>query len=537
MRIKKARFFNGYKRFHDLTIDLGDDPKRIVALVGPNGCGKSSVLDGLLFHASSHIALGQNGLKDYRYHSMNADPSFNHTYVSVDFVDEPYSQAYSRKAKDGKAGTIFSFRSPYRYNSNLDVRDSRAVDPIHLNHYGASTAADLDAKIEESYRRLNIKYSRYRDENDLRPSDAKKKILGDLNASISRCLDLQIDSMGDVESGNGTLFFTKNDHPNKFGFNVLSSGEKEVIDILLDLYIRKDDYNDTIFLIDEPELHINTAIQGKLLHEINHLVGENCQIWMTTHSIGFLRVLQTELREECQIIAFDETLRLGSQACTLTPMAPSRANWRKIFSVPLADLADLVSPSRIIYCEGRAEPGFSGKERGMDAQVFNTIFNSQYPDTLFVSSGGSTELDQRSEISIAILSKIYKSLEVLVLKDRDMASGKATSESDRILYLNHQSENHRVLQRWEIENYLFDKDVLKKYCLKHSLTFSEEKYDSAVADIVNQDVKELTGVIKSACGITHNINPEVFKIRLAGCIDPSMAVYLELEKCIFLNGG
>ncbi|WP_245439460.1 AAA family ATPase [Microvirga aerophila] len=44
MKIKKVQLKNGYKRFHDLTIDLGDDPKRIVALVGPNGCGKSSVL-------------------------------------------------------------------------------------------------------------------------------------------------------------------------------------------------------------------------------------------------------------------------------------------------------------------------------------------------------------------------------------------------------------------------------------------------------------------------------------------------------------
>lgn len=43
MRIKKITL-NKYKRFHSLTIDLGDNPSRIIALVGPNGCGKSSVL-------------------------------------------------------------------------------------------------------------------------------------------------------------------------------------------------------------------------------------------------------------------------------------------------------------------------------------------------------------------------------------------------------------------------------------------------------------------------------------------------------------
>lgn len=54
MRIRTVRLKNGYKRFRDLTIDLGENPARIVALVGPNGCGKSSVLDGLLYHANAH---------------------------------------------------------------------------------------------------------------------------------------------------------------------------------------------------------------------------------------------------------------------------------------------------------------------------------------------------------------------------------------------------------------------------------------------------------------------------------------------------
>ncbi|MGA3052199.1 MAG: AAA family ATPase [Chitinispirillaceae bacterium] len=44
MRIKKV-ILKEFKRFDDLTIDLGENPKKIVALVGPNGCGKSSIFD------------------------------------------------------------------------------------------------------------------------------------------------------------------------------------------------------------------------------------------------------------------------------------------------------------------------------------------------------------------------------------------------------------------------------------------------------------------------------------------------------------
>ncbi|MHB8221549.1 MAG: AAA family ATPase, partial [Desulfurivibrionaceae bacterium] len=70
MLITKLRLKNGYKRFHDLTIDLGETPARIVALVGPNGCGKSSVLDGLLYHASAHERVGGSQNRESGYHSM-----------------------------------------------------------------------------------------------------------------------------------------------------------------------------------------------------------------------------------------------------------------------------------------------------------------------------------------------------------------------------------------------------------------------------------------------------------------------------------
>ncbi|CAN7340318.1 ATP-binding protein [Ensifer adhaerens] len=534
MKIKSVRFANGYKRFHDLTIDLGDDPKRIVALVGPNGCGKSSVLDGMLFHASAYAAFGSfHGQKDHRYHSMISAPAFSYQNVTIQFVEGAYQAVHDEKAKEGRENTILSFRSPYRYNTNLNVQETRAVQPLRLNRYGASTASDLDAKMEENYRRLNIKFSRYRDENNLRPSDAKDKIIGDLNLSIKNCLDLEIDNLGNIEAGEGSIFFSKPDHPQPFDFNVLSSGEKEVVDILLDLYLRQEDYDETIFLLDEPELHINTSIQGRLLHEIDRLVGPKCQIWLTTHSIGFLRVLQREMQDRCQIIAFDDTMELASKAYTLKPMVSSRANWRKIFAVPLDDLANLVSPTRIVYCEGRAEPGINGRERGMDAQVFNTIFSEAYPDTLFISSGGNTELDQRSDIAIAILSKVYNSVEIMVLKDRDMASGRDTGEAERQLYLNNNDRHHRVLRRWEIENYLYDAEVLRAYCAKNSLTFDEVRYNSVVTNIVDQQVKDVTGQIKGVCGITGSIGADVFKVRLAECVDNTMAVYSELEACIF----
>lgn len=535
MRIRKVRLKNGYKRFRDLTIDLGDKPARVIALVGPNGCGKSSVLDGLLFyHQGTAEQIGTPGQRrDYRYHSMDLVASFAPQNVEIDFVDGSFAQMRAARDKAGKRNTLFSFRSPYRYNSHINITEIRTTDAIHLNSYGAGETSSLDSKMEDNYRRLQAMVNRYMQEKDVKPSDARSKIVGDLNRSLKKCLELEIANVGNVEGGQGTLYFKKIDHPKEFEFNVLSSGEKEVVDLLLDLYLRKDDYDDTIFLIDEPELHINTSIQGNLLAEIDRLVGENCQIWLTTHSIGFLCALQTQMKDKCQIIQFKADYELASKPFTLTPMKVTAGAWRELFAVALDDLATLVSPRTIIYCEGRDQPDKAGAERGMDAQVLNTIFAESHPDAFFVSSGGNTELDQRSAIAIAILSKVFPSVEVLVFKDRDMASGKVVNENDRQVYLKNNPQNHRVMKRFELENYLYDKDVLRAYCVDNSLPFDAAAYDAFVANIVDQNLKDETSRIKNICGIKGSINSEVFKISLADHLTEDTTAFAELRDCIF----
>lgn len=532
MRIKRLSLL-AYKRFLNLHIELGEHPARIVALVGPNGCGKSSIFDSMLFLANSFAVVGNTGRKDYSYHSLQNNPGYNYQNIIIRFDSGSFNDVFQQKKKSGLSHTIFSFRSSFRYNGNLLVTEARAVSEIRENNYGASSASDIDMRIEENYRRLQIKYNRYLYEMDCKPSEAKKHIIGELNSAISNCLSLEIASLGDIEASRGTFYFTKKDTPNPFSYNVLSSGEKEVIDILLDLYLRRDVYSDSIYIIDEPELHLNTSIQRKLLLEINKMIPDNCQIWIATHSIGFLRALQDELNDVSQIIEFKAENKWASEPYTLMPMVKSRNNWRNLFATALDDLTGLVSPKRIVYCEGRAEPRADGSERGFDAEVYNTIFGEKYSETLFISSGGNTELDQRSDIAISILSKVFSDVEILVLKDRDMASGKETTEADRQEYFDNNPANHRVLKRFEIENYLFDKEVLKNYCAKNGKTFDETTYDKYVTDIVNQHVKDQVGIIKNCCGIVGSINPEKFKKNLASYIDSSMGVYSELEAVIF----
>ena len=120
-----------------------------------------------------------------------------------------------------------------------------------------------------------------------------------------------------------------------------------------------------------------------------------------------------------------------------------------------------------------------------------------------------------------------------MLVDRDFASGKTTDANDREVYLKNNSNNHRVLIRWELENYLYDEEVLQAYCAKNGLVFDRDSYRKHVADLVNENVKDQTGLIKNICGIKANINREKFKIELSKCVTSEMSVYKELQDCIF----
>ncbi|MCE5343998.1 MAG: AAA family ATPase [Eubacteriales bacterium] len=536
MFIKKIHLMD-YKRFHDLTIDLGDDPKRIITLVGPNGCGKSSIFDALIFKISAFagtIGNNKNPL-DYTYHSLNQMQGYSQEGVGIFFHEGTFLELFQKRSKEGSVRSLLNFRSPFRYNGALRVKEVRAVSDILKNDYGASSASDIDQRNEENYRRVLAKYNNYLNENDktTTPYAAREHIIGELNRALRNCLDLEITSIGNVEQNKGSLYFKKSDSDIVFKFDLLSSGEKEVVDLLLDLYIRKDTYTDTIYIIDEPELHLNTAIQRTLLIEINKMVPQNCQIWIATHSIGFLRALQEELKDDSQIIEFKAENKWASEAFELKPMIPSRKAWQSLFATALDDLSKLISPKIIVYCEGRAEPGVNGQEKGLDAQVYEQIFTNEFPDVAFVSSGGNTELDQRSGIAFAILSKVFPELEILVLKDRDMASGVFTTEQDRQVNMNNNPPYYRVLKRFEIENYLYDQEVLESYCAQNDIIFDSTKYNKVVNDVINDNLKDKTGAIKTCCGIVGSIGVESFKINLSKCITPTMQVYRELKDVIF----
>lgn len=520
MRIRFIEL-NNFKRFDKLEIDLGESPKKVIALVGPNGSGKSSVFDAF-----------EEKQKIYKSAHFNPIASFFHKLMHSGIPDvQPYDRNHAIKIiRDDNTETFdkksFYIRTSYRFTPSINVTAIQKQSDILDDVARPGSSAQLDARLTENYERLLGRAFEEWQEGDVSGKKFREELLGRINVILEKVLDIRITSLGNVVEGRGQLYFEKGKSKN-FPYDNLSSGEKEVVDLILDLVVKREQFTDTVFCIDEPELHLNTAIQRKLLIEIEKLIPDSCQLWIATHSIGFLRALQEELKDKVSVLDFSG--KDFDAPARLVPMKLTRQNWQLIFQTALEDLTGLLSPRRIIYCEGRKEPDSGGSECGLDANVYNEIFSEEYPEVLFVSSGGNLELERNSSIALTILNKAFTEVGILILKDKDInADGAPTTDEQRAEWLAG-DKGRRMLERKEIENYLFDHSVLsKKYP-----DISIEDMNRIVTDVINGDVKNKTGEIMRICRVLTGVNQVQFKLGLAEEIVQEMEIYKELKRCIF----
>ena len=514
MKIASIHLQN-FKRFTDLKIENIPATAKLVVLLGPNGCGKSSVFDALHYKSCESRRLVIHNDPDY-YSKMPIQGQ-RLDRINIEFHDPV--QADVRKA--------IYVRTAYRNDPVINVESIQRL-PLAIQETRFGSMIENDAAATGNYQRLAsnaLERAFRREDRDKTLGRFQDETLGEIQAAMNRLFpDLMLNSLGNPLSDR-SFTFDKGTSSN-FLYKNLSGGEKSAFDLLLDIFIKKVEYDDTVFCIDEPEAHMNPKLQGDLLEELFRLMNDKSQLWIATHAIGMMRKalqLYEEYGEKVVFLDFDDNRDNrdfdSQEVVIIEPENPDREFWERTHEVALDDLAALVVPDQIVICEGQHG------DKGFDAECYNQIFSEEFSNTKFISGGGKRDL--RNYISV--IDAVAKGVTVFGLRDRDQATIGEVNQWKQ--------EGIKVLEKTQIEDYLLADDVLQ--ALYQGNEHCEGKADELIA------LRDITSNIKEAAEKIrrkiidwggHGIGETregFLRDTIAPRIKPGIPTYDELKQIIF----
>ena len=458
MHISNVKLRN-FKRFTDLSINLSQPkpPPKLVLLIGANGSGKSSVFDAFEVLA--------NGGKDYF-----SEPNF--AYYSKSGIRESYDYAITIQTdqgvftiNDGAAmpGRTFYGRSSLRQTPVLSRTSTQdfdlTKDTDRPRHY-----IDRDKRFENDIEILTRQIlEEVFNGGDFDAKKLKERYLQPINQSLFRIFSdlpaplLELVSLKPPLGGSvADIRFKKG--ISEIHYNLLSAGEKEVINLLINLFVRRDTYQDTIYFIDELDLHLNTRLQYNLLKEITeHWIPENCQLWTASHSYGFIDYAREAAH--AAIIDFDSLDFDVPQV-----LVPEPKNSLDVFdvAVPKERIFKLFDNKQIVLCENQND------------EFYNLL---ALEDKLFVGVKNKDEVF----LNIKRDPRYYGLIDRDFLTDHEVASARRKHSTLRILHY------------YCFENYLYHPDNIAEV----NPTFDKASYiQEIVAQKNSQKLKLISRIDK-----------------------------------------
>ena len=523
MRITSVHLRN-YKRFTDLRITDIPQSARLVVMVGSNGSGKSSVFDAFLL--KSHSQRNNWALRDgiyggYLLKDETADAHPSNTSEVARLVDIGLDREVNEWSR------VFNIRSPYRHEADFANTNLGPVKPAYESSR-FPRIIDQDQAVSDNFNRLGrsaLHSALSSEPEDKSLGQFRKDTLGEIKLALEKLFDEPVLSLQDLGAGidSGAFRFRKGSIRD-FHYKNLSGGEKAAFDLLLDVFVKRSEYPDAIYCIDEPESHVASAIHGRLLEALLDLLPDESQLWIATHSTGFVRKA-VELSRNGQVAFLDFSGHDFDGPVTLSPTTPNQSFFRKMYDVLQSDLAGLVAPACIILCEG---------SEATDARIYNIVFEESHPETLFIPRGGSNSVE-KSDI-VSVLEAVIPKVKVWRLIDRDDMPDSTRDEKI--------GSGIRVLRRREIENYLWDESVVRKALqnigaedtiidgILEAYPFSIPTTDDMKRDNQQQSFFER---IRKAGGVSlPGRNPKEFaSAHLARALRETEGVYQELHEDVF----
>ena len=533
MRIKQVTL-SGFKRFKKLTISELPESVKLVMLVGPNGCGKSSVFEAFnqwyKWHGYRDSDRGNSDFYLKKGLGIQDDRWFEHS-VQLEFWNGALSNSDIHKA--------FYFRTAYRNEADFTTDSiSRMGDPT--NQIRFSKLINTDASVSSNYKRLASLTLKgvYSGANDgISVKELRELLIGRVQSSMLHVFDaLQLEGVGDPLV-NGSFYFNKGTSSG-FHYKNLSAGEKSAFDLILDMVVQNQYYPQAVYCIDEPETHMHTSLQAKLMAELYALIPEEGQMWIASHSIGMLKkAREIEVANPGTVAFLDFTDIDFDSPAEMKPAKIDSTIWKRFMDLAFGDLSDLVAPQTIVFCEGNP---LATSNKNFDAQIYQRIFNGIVPSPCFISVGSCNDVEDESNVSMRIVRSILGHSKIIRLVDRDNRSEQEIADAH--------ARGIRVLSRRHLESYLLDDEVLQILCVKQNqpeayndvLSIKQQAINNAVsrgkdATDIKSAAGEMIDGIRRRLSLRNagNTTSAFLRDTIAPLITPDIMVYQQLKTDIF----
>lgn len=220
-------------------------------------------------------------------------------------------------------------------------------------------------------------------------------------------------------------------------FSSLSSGEQEVVKILFD--VARKEIRHSIFIIDEPELHLHPTLTFKLIEALKSIGEHTNQFIFLTHSADLISTYYSTGN-----VFFIDTNQSGqNQAHRLSELNTSHH-----------DLVQLIGENLGLFAVGKKIVFVEGETSSIDRLTYHKIGLTVNPDLKFSPVGSVINLGALKVVEEQLRNSLF-GVDMYMLRDRD---GLRQDQIDEL------ELNGRLvcLKRRHIENYFLNEDILSK---------------------------------------------------------------------------
>ncbi|MEQ8626177.1 AAA family ATPase [Ekhidna sp.] len=444
MKISSLKLID-YKPIKNIEIDdLGD----VVIIAGANGAGKTRLKQAIV------ASVQKNPIMDLTIQATRKEEA------------EKYFQGQELKLTKGQQNQVFrEYINSRKYGqgkyvgSLVQIDSKRTLETISYNQisYQVTDPDDTDTPWNWGYSPFINRWKEFMNyihqkvaahKNKLAeavqadPSQTGTTILKNYPHPLEKYKTIFADilpgkDLEDINPAQPKEFHYKDTSGQILPFSSLSSGEQEVIKVLFD--VARKEIKHSVFIIDEPELHLHPTLTFKLIEALKSIGEHTNQFIFLTHSADLISTYYAT----GNVFFIDSDQSGHNQAHRLSELKSTHK-----------ELVQLIGENLGMFAVGKKLVFIEGENSSIDRLAYHKIVQKVDAEIKVNPIGSVTNIGALKAVEEQIRNSIF-GVNMFMIRDRDGL------RQDQITSL--EANGHILcLKRRHIENYFLNEEVLRK---------------------------------------------------------------------------